>query len=409
MNHIKVKGNVAIIGSGRSGRGLLGELCFLEGYRIAFADVDRALVSKMRERGKYTSFRQNDAGDGFQETVISGYDVYHTIDDRQEYLQALTNADIIFTATFDDAFDAIATDFHEALKIRMQKGIHRQFAFILGANYIGLYDYFASSFDKLLSKDEKAFFNQYAVMVESIIYRVSSFPSPEQKAKDELGVQSDNFNVLQVNTGQIAGATEIKIPDFFVHEDDTLRFMHCKIWDINTSHCSLAYLGQFYGKECICDAANDDHISRCAFYASQEAYRGLSKRYHLPPKTDKEIAEVWEYYRDRTIKDTVIRVGNDPIRKLRRNDRFIGAALNALNYGILPVYICQNAAYGFFFHNEGDARTDKLKEILNENGIAGAIEKVCQLDLTKPDEKIIFDLILAKYNELKQENPIDKY
>ncbi len=101
-------------------------------------------------------------------------------------------------------------------------------------------------------------------------------------------------------------------------------------------------------------------------------------------------------------------MGNDPLRKLRKNDRFIGAALNAIEHGITPVYICQNAAYGFFFHNEGDIRTDHFHETVKTLGVEGAIKSICGLNLENEYEKIVYDLILAKYRELIKENPIDR-
>lgn len=404
------KGNVVIIGAGRSGRGYLGELCFLDGYRLSFADVKRELIKKMRERKRYISFRDNGNG-GFDEYVVEGFDAFHTVDHRQDYLKALAEADIIFTATFDDAFDAIVEDICESVRLRMSLKLEKQFVLVLGANYIGLYDYFSQAFKRKMSGEEHSYFEQYAVMVESIIYRVSSFPTDEQKEKDELSIQSDNFNVLQVNTAQVAQANQVATPNFFGNEDDTLRFMHCKIWNINTSHCSLAYLGQYYGYENVCDAANDDLISRMAYCASEESYAGLARRYNLPPQPEKTANQfLWNWYRDLTMKDTVIRVGNDPLRKLRRNDRFIGAALNALEYGITPVHICQNAAYGFYFHNDGDPSSEQLHKMIREQGIEKTVRSVCGLEPEKDDkDKLVYDLIIAKYYDLAPENPVDNY
>lgn len=406
---VEYKGDVVIIGAGRSGRGLHGEFCFKDGWRITFADIDRELIRKMRAQGSYTSFSEKDGAEGFEECVVSGYRALHIVDDRPEYIDALAYADIIFTATFDDAFESIVCDIKDALDRKIELGLEKQFALVVGANYVGLYDYFSAAFARELDSDERRWFDRFGVLAESIIYRVSSFPNEEQKARDELSVQNDSFAVLQVNTGQFARADKIEKPGFFQDEDDTLRFMHCKIWNINTAHCSLAFLGQYYGCACICDAANDDYISRVSYLSSVEAYAGLAKRYDLPDEPDRESERaLWGWYRDRTMLDTVERVGNDPIRKLRRNDRFIGPALNCMKYDILPVHICQNAAYGFFFHNEGDARTDRMAARIASEGIEQTIQQVCGLDIEKSDERVVFELILSKYRDLADVNPLDK-
>ena len=405
------RGKVVIIGSGRSGRGLHGDFCYREEYDLTFADIDLELIKKLQKNKKYTSFTEKENGSGFSARVIDGFHAYHIEKDREAYIEALAEADIIFTATFDDAFPSIIRDIKESLRLRMSKERDSQFLLVVGANYIGLYDYFSKAFTETFSKTEQEYFDRYGVLAEAVIYRVSSWPNTEQRAQDELSVQSDSFDVLWVNTGHVQKADKVRLPAFFENMDDTLQFMHCKIWNVNTSHCSLAYMGQYYGYENVCDAANDDMIRRLAYFASKEAYAGLAKRYHLPDEQDKKsVEELWKWYCGRTMKDSVIRVGNDPSRKLRRNDRFIGAALNALDYVILPVHICQNAAYGFYFHNEGDPRSDKMHEMIRTLGIEQTIKKICGLDPEKNEkEKLVYDLILAKYYDLAKENPVDKY
>lgn len=403
-------GKVVIIGAGRSGRGLHGEFCYKDNYDITFADIDADLIHKMQKQGKYISFSENIEGTGFNECVVEGYNAYHIEEDREKYILALADADIIFTATFDDAFPSIVSDIKESIDKRIELGKDKQFALVIGANYIGLKEYFESAFDKNFNEIEKDYYNKHCVLAEQIIYRVSSFPTPEQKKIDEISVQNDVVDYLQVNTSQFAKADKIRKPSFFKDEDDTAKFMHCKIWNVNTSHCSLAYLGQYYGYKDVCDAANDPSISKLAWYASKEAYAGLAARYNLPEEQDVEdVLGLWKWYQDVTMKDTVERVGNDPIRKLRKGDRFVGAALNALNYGILPIHICQNAAYGFYFHNEGDSRTDRLHQMIKENGIEKTIQEVCGLDLNVPNEKLVYDIILSKYYDLAKDDPVTEY
>ena len=401
------KGKVVIIGSGRSGRGLLGELCFLDGYEITFADIDKSLIEKMKKARRYISFRDDEKG-GFDQILVKDFDAVHIFNDRKEYIKKLSEADIIFTATFDDAFNQIITDVRESVDYRIANSIGGQTAFVVGANYVGLYDYFRSHIEAVFDLEELRYFNSHIVLTESIIYRISSFPTDEQRAIDELSIQNENYNILRVNTGQISKADKVALPSFFLNEDDTLRYMRLKIWKGNTLHCSLAFMGQYYGLECICDDANDDYISRSAYYAYQEAYQGLVKEYGIPEAENPEdVKGLWNYYRDRSFRDTNIRVGNDPIRKLSRNDRFIDPALICLKHGILPVHICQNAAYGFFFQNNSDQRTVRLSQMIEDNGIEQTIRDVCGLDLKKTDDKVIYDLIYAKYLDLNKNNPVD--
>ena len=48
------KGHVTIIGSGRSGRGMLGELYDADNFSITFADIRPDLVEGLKKQGYYT-------------------------------------------------------------------------------------------------------------------------------------------------------------------------------------------------------------------------------------------------------------------------------------------------------------------------------------------------------------------
>lgn len=393
------KGNVVIIGSGRSGRGLLGELLYKDGYDITFADIDQKLVDKLKTNKKYISYKEN--GDGtYSEVLVTGFRAYHIFSDREDYIKALSKADIIFTATFNDAFDQIINDIKEMIDLNINNKIEKKTMFVVGANYVGLYDYFDEHIKEKYSKEEMDYFNKNITMVESIIYRMSSFPTPEQAAIDELSIQNENYDFLRVNENHLIKANQTIVPSFFIKDPDTKRYMQMKIWRGNTLHCSLAFMGNYFGLEYICDSANDDYISDRAFKAYEEAHKGLSKEYNIDEDDGGFGIEFLDYCKNRGFKDSNNRVGNDPIRKLSRNDRFIGPALICIKNGIIPEAICQNAAYGFFFKNDEDQRNSALKEKIKKLGIEKAIQDICGLNINIQSEKILYEIILAKYNEL---------
>ena len=101
----------------------------------------------------------------------------------------------------------------------------------------------------------------------------------------------------------------------------------------------------------------------------------------------------------------MLRIGADPIRKLSRNERFIGPALMSLENGDVPVFICRNAAYGFVFTNPEDPSACRLQEMIREQGIEKTIVDVCQLDLSQAGDKVVYDLILQSYKEIISYNP----
>jgi mannitol-1-phosphate 5-dehydrogenase len=96
----------------------------------------------------------------------------------------------------------------------------------------------------------------------------------------------------------------------------------------------------------------------------------------------------------------VERVGKDPIRKLSKNDRMIGAGLQCQKYGIKPVYISLGIAAGFLFDAEEDVLASKVKEYILINGIEAAITEFCGLD----DSNSMFEMIVKFYNLLNSKS-----
>ena len=159
------KGKVVIIGSGRSGRGLLGELLYQDGYEITFVDIDQELINKLNNNKKYISFKEK--GDGtYSEIIIKDFEAYHIFSDREKYIEALTNADIIFTATFNDAFDQIIKDLQEAIDVHISRNTCKKTMFVVGANYVGLYDYFFEHINSSYTKKELEYFENNIALIE---------------------------------------------------------------------------------------------------------------------------------------------------------------------------------------------------------------------------------------------------
>ena len=76
---------VLIIGSGRSGRGMLGELYHKAGFHIVFADNDPSLVNGLRAVGHY-SVEMTDLKSGAkEESVITDFAVLNTVADHAAY------------------------------------------------------------------------------------------------------------------------------------------------------------------------------------------------------------------------------------------------------------------------------------------------------------------------------------
>jgi C_GCAxxG_C_C family probable redox protein len=95
-----------------------------------------------------------------------------------------------------------------------------------------------------------------------------------------------------------------------------------------------------------------------------------------------------------TLGDRVDRIGADPARKLRREDRLVGAALLARKHGIKCYHIAQGIAAALFWDSE-----EIIRKTIAERGPEAALRRFCGLGEEEAD---LIELILEAYEKLRK-------
>ena len=152
-------------------------------------------------------------------------------------------------------------------------------------------------------------------------------------------------------------------------------------------HALVSYLGNLKGLEYIWEAVEDSAIKLIAQRAMQESGLSLVRRFNIPANEITEhISHLLGRFGNVALKDTVARVGNDIRRKLSANDRFVGA-VNLCNEESTPcVYIPIGIAAALFFEDKNQSGEKSVKEIIQEKGLAYALEEICGI---KSDSDIL--------------------
>lgn len=400
----KRKRNVLIIGAGRTGRGMLGEMFYTEGgYDLIFADNDPTLVAGLKQQGWY-SVEQKDLITGkSKKTLIDSFQIYHTVQAREEYLTAIVDAEIVLTAIFPDAFDQVAKDLADGINLRAVKGKGAPFAILLGGNFVGHYDYFYPRILCELSPLGKEYYEQYVSLLAINANRKVVFN--ENNPEDLFALTGDDKNVLMVDNDLKDSINPV--PSFFKLTDHLDAFMAEKIWSANLEHCSFGFVGSFEGYHVINQAVVDTKVRKLAYYAWLEGRKGLQAEFGFPIPDSNKKKEEYRKFASPFFEDKINRIARDPIRKLSRYDRFIGPALLCLKHKILPFFILKCAAYGFFYDEEDDLSSVKLQQMIKKEAIENVIPIICGLDLQNAEERLIYDLLLANYKELEKSNQIE--
>lgn len=402
-----MKREVVIIGAGRTGRGMLGELYHADGFHITFADNSPQLVAGLRQQGYYTVKMSNVTTGEVRETRVTDFDILDTVHDHDAYINALASVNLISTALMPDAFDQVISDLLEAIRLRMARGTEDLLFITLGANYVGLFEYYDSRLRAALSPAETVYFDNYVRLVMSIVNRKNLLPKEEEKTEDAYRLTGDDKSVLRVEDLEDLRALQI-LPGFFRLENNLSAAMVVKIWTGNLVQCCMAFVALSHGITRSYDASFHSLSSSYAYYAAAEGYSAVAAQYGLPPRTIEEMRHPVTVFRTKAVDDDLHRIVRDPIRKLGKTDRFIGPALCAARNAITPYYICRSCAYAYLYRNEADLQSIRLQEMLQQLGIRRTVMTVSNLDPDVPEEKLVLDLIVNAYWEICGKDPLSE-
>lgn len=389
---------VTIIGSGRTGRGMFGELFHSEkSFDLVFADINSKLVESLREQGYYTVEQRN---------LLTGLtrkirvDSFHAIDVNREheaYIDFLTESEMVATAVFPESFDAVAANLAEMVSLRNNRHIVNPVAVILGGNYVGLKPRFDAAITSRLSAPEIDHYKKYLTLITSKANRKVVYPDVLQE--DALALMSDDKLVLQVDNAFRFGP-DWGMPSFFEPVDSCELGMIKKIWNENLLHCSLGFMGAYAGCETIDQIASNGRARELATYAWLEGRRALELEYGMPMPTDKEIRETFDRFTSPYLSDRISRIVRQPIRKLQANDRFLGPAFLCMRHDIIPYFIFHAAAYGFCYTDETEPQSVQIAKAMQEKELGTAVSTICGIDESNEESRFARDMIVAAIREI---------
>ncbi len=128
---------------------------------------------------------------------------------------------------------------------------------------------------------------------------------------------------------------------------------------------------------------DDDFVQSAFDGALDETTEALLRRY----PADLDRREHIEFRKDVRIRfgnpllrDTVARVARDPIRKLGREDRIVGAAELCRSEGVWPDHIATICAAALRCDHHEDPHAVRLQAMIREAGVGETLRQVCGVD-----------------------------
>ncbi len=168
--------------------------------------------------------------------------------------------------------------------------------------------------------------------------------------------------------------------------DNLTPYIERKLFTVNTSHAAAAYHGYYHHKTTVYDALQEPNILKEVKNALTETSTLIVAKHGIDEEEQKEyVKRIIARISNPHLEDTVERVGRAPLRKLSRNERFIGPAAELAEYGKSFNTLLDAAEMAFRFQNvEGDEESEELAKIMESKSAEGVVEEVC--GLTKGDK-----------------------
>ena len=373
---------ILIFGAGKIGRSFIGQLFGRSGYSIVFIEKDEGLVRLLNRRRAYPVIIK---GPERQERLVIGNVRAIDASDTRAVVAALVAADMVAISVGKNALPDVAATLAEGILERGRTGTGATLDIILAENMRSA-DLFLR--EKLRELLPSAFpLDEMVGLVETSIGKMVPIMTAGDLAEDPLQVFAEPYNTLIANKmgfkGKIPQVEGLSLKENMKAWVDRKAFIH------NLGHASAAYCGHLHHPEAVYmfQVLEDISVFNFTKRAMTESSRILMSVYpeeFTSGELEAHIDDLLNRFRNRSLGDTVFRVGCDLQRKLGADDRFMGAIRMALGAGEPYGTILESMTMGFFFRARDEyGRMWPADEEFHRYLVKDpdrVIERVCGLD-----------------------------
>lgn len=307
-------------GAGNIGRGFVGVILNEAGYELVFSDVAAPLIDALNTEESYTV---HEVGADPKDITITNFRGINSAENPDALAEEIATADVVTTAVGPTVLKFVAVNIAQGLQKRAELGTPGKVAVMACENAINATDGLAEEVRKhYATADEQAIFANTAV--DRIV--------PNQAPGQGLDVTVENYYEWAVETGPfgddvpaINGATWVA---------DLAPYITRKLFTVNTGHATLAYFGAQAGISKISDALANDEIRAKVEATLAETKDLIVRTFGFEPEVQQAyIEKILSRFANKDLPDTTDRVGRSPLRKISRNERFIGPAADLAELG----------------------------------------------------------------------------
>jgi mannitol-1-phosphate 5-dehydrogenase len=366
---------IVVFGAGATGRGHVGLLAWEAGYQIVFADKDRELVDALRRAGKYTVRLY---GVRPREIAVTGYRVYHHLQ-RQAVAEEIRDAALVLTAVFDPNLADVAETIALGVSACTAAGRTTPLNCIACENMMDSSSTLGQHVRRLLAGEAAAWHQRHLGFPDCMISRVVPRPEP-----DPLAIVAEDYNEWTVRAEAFRGPQPANLTALELVDNQSAR-LERKLFVHNGGHAVCGYAGFHRGHQYVHEAVADPVVAEHVLGALDELGEVVRRKHGFSAES------IEDYQRDLCVrgavpemKDRILRVVRDPLRKLSSRERLVAPAKLAVEYGLPRKWIVRGIVAALKYRHPADPQSTALAQRLSQEGLGSVLADVCAIGPDSP-------------------------
>ena len=354
-------------GAGKIGRGFFAQLYARSGFETVFVEARAGLVASLNRR----RFCWIEWTDGGREQIapVDAIDAQ----DTEAIATAFARANLASTAVGVNALSQLAPLIAAGLRCRAAKN-PKPLNFLLGENALDAHTRLRDALLLTLTPDEQPLLTQLG-LVRCIIGRQAVAELPD----DPPGVRVDRYSKLPVDADALIGESPPIVGLQPVRPFEI--YMQRKLYLHNGLHALIAYLGAQYGYRTIQHALQDPEIYALFVQGAKSLAQAFLKKHPFDPHEHYEtVRDILARIQDPHLDDPIARVAREPLRKLRPDDRLVGAYRLLLEQGEDPTPFRKAILAALAYYDPDDPESVQLRQMVHTRGTDSVLREWCRLE-----------------------------
>ncbi len=372
---------LVLFGAGKIGRSFIGQLFSRGGYEVVFIDVFKPVIDELNRRGNYKVVIKGEA-----ESVITIENIRGVYgDDIEKVKEEIASAHIVAVSVGLNGLKAIIPLIAKGLVQRYESQDAFPLDIIIAENLRNAAEFMNQEMKHYLAEGFPM--EDRVGLIETSIGKMVPIMLRKDMEEDILQVFAESYNTLVLD--KLAFKNPIPEIEGLAPKVNMKAWVDRKLFIHNLGHATAAYLG-FLARpsatflyEVLADNQLRENVRNTMLQAASILMKKYPGEFTAEELTD-HIDDLLRRFQNRTLGDTIFRVGCDLPRKLSAEDRLAGAIHLARELKLPYDLVLNTLVYGCHFRATDETGNQLPDDIefgkIAKKGMASVLTTICGFD-----------------------------